>query len=66
MQHDKSFCTLNLNPEGIVNIKIIREADNKITDVTYMTEAEVTELLGDMKDLDDEADVEFALSIPRL
>jgi len=31
-----------------------------------MTEAEVTELLGDMKDLDDEADVEFALSIPKL
>ncbi len=51
---NKSFYTLNMNPKGIVNIKIIRDADNKITSVAYMTEAEVTELLEDMSDDDDD------------
>lgn len=45
---NKSFYTLNVNPMGTVNIKIIRDADNKITGVAYMTEAEVQELLGDI------------------
>lgn len=45
---NKSFYTLNMNPKGTVNIKITRDADNKITGVSYMTEAEVIELLGDM------------------
>ncbi len=45
IRSDQSFCTLNMNPEGTVNIKIIRDADNKITGVTYMTEIEVAELL---------------------
>ncbi len=49
---NKSFYTLNMNPAGIVHIKIIRGADNKITDVVYMTEAEVMELLGSMSDED--------------
>lgn len=40
-----SFNTLNMNPAGTVNIKIIRDADNKITDVVYMSEAEAAELL---------------------
>ncbi len=53
---NKSFYTLNMNPKGTVNIKIIRDADNKITSVAYMTEAEVTELLGDMSDDDDDDD----------
>lgn len=51
---NKSFYTLNMNPAGAVNIKIIRDADNKITSVAYMTEAEVTELLGNMSDDDDD------------
>lgn len=51
---NKSFYTLNMNPKGTVNIKITRDADNKITSVAYMTEAEVTELLEDMSD--DDAD----------
>lgn len=51
---NKSFYTLDTNPAGTVSIKIIRDADNKITDVAYMTEAEVTELLEDMADPDDE------------
>lgn len=47
---NKSFYTLNMNPNGTVNIKIIRNADNEIAYVAYMTEAEVEELLGDMDD----------------
>ncbi len=42
--------TLNTNPKGTVNIKIIRDGDDKITGVAYMTEAEVTQLLEDMSD----------------
>ena len=42
---NKSFYTLNLNPKGTVNIKIIRSENNEITGAAYMTEAEVTELL---------------------
>ncbi|MDE6674734.1 MAG: hypothetical protein K2K19_07975, partial [Acetatifactor sp.] len=47
---NKSFYTLNMNPNGTVNIKIIRNSDNEIAYVAYMTEAEVEELLGDMDD----------------
>ena len=52
---EKSFYTLSINPKGTVNIKIVRDADNIITDVAYMTDAEVTELLGDMDGPDGEA-----------
>ena len=45
---NQSFYVLDTNPAGTVNIKIIRDANNKITDVTYMTEAEAAELLDDM------------------
>lgn len=44
---NKSFYTLNMNPAGTVNIKIVRNADNKITGVAYLTAAEITELFGD-------------------
>ena len=44
---DSSFYTLNINPLGAVNIKILRGADGKITGVAYMTEVETEELLGD-------------------
>ena len=54
IRSNKSFYTLNMNPKGTVNIKIIRDANNKILSVAYMTEAEVTELLGDMSDEDDD------------
>jgi len=46
---NKSGYTLNMNPKGIVNIKIVRDAENKITGVSYMTEAEVAEVLEDGK-----------------
>ena len=45
---NQSLYTLNMNPKGTVHIKIVRDAKNKITGVSYMTEAEVIELLGDM------------------
>lgn len=44
---NQSFYTLNMNPAGTVNIKIIRAEDGKITGAAYMTEAEVEELLSD-------------------
>ncbi len=50
---NQSFYTLDTNPAGTVNIKITRDAGDKIADVAYMTEAEVTELLEDMSDPDD-------------
>lgn len=50
---NNSYYTLNMNPAGTVNIKVIRDADDKITGVAYMTETEVTELLKDMNDPDD-------------
>lgn len=50
---NKSFYTLDTNPAGTVNIKVLRDANDKITEVVYMTEAEVTELLEDMDELDE-------------
>ena len=49
-QPNRSFYTLNMNPKGTVNIKIVRNKNNEITGVAYMTEAEVTELFGDCED----------------
>jgi len=57
IRKEGSFYTLNINPKGTVNIKIVRDAKNKIADVSYMTEAEVIELLGDMDDPDDKTGV---------
>ena len=59
IQPNKSFYTLNMNPKGTVNIKIVRDVENKIIGVSYMTEAEVIELLGDMDDPDNKTDVEI-------
>lgn len=55
---NKSFYTLNMNPEGTVNIKIVRSENNEITGVAYMTEAEVTELFENSEgEPDEETDV---------
>ena len=43
---NKSFYTLNMDPAGTVNIKIIRDSNNEITGVAYLTEAEIAELLN--------------------
>lgn len=53
---NKSFYTLDMNPAGTVNIRILRGEDGQITGVTYMTETEVAELLGDMVDAEEEDD----------
>lgn len=48
MQANKSFYTLNINPKGTVNIKVVRNKNNKSASIVVMTEAEATKLLGDM------------------
>ena len=39
---------LAVNPAGTVNVRIIRNEDGKISDVVYMTDAEVAELLNNV------------------
>ena len=56
---NKSVYTLNMNPKGTVHIKIVRDGENKITGVSYMTESEVIELLGDMDEPDDNTGMEI-------
>ena len=48
-----SFYTLDTNPAGTVNVRILRDENNRITGAAYMTEAEAAELLADMNDPDD-------------
>lgn len=48
MQANKSFYTLNINPKGTINIKVVRNKNNKATSIVVLTEAEATKLLGDM------------------
>ena len=47
---DKSFYTLDRNPAGCVNIRIIRDADDKISGVSYMTDEEAARLFEDDED----------------
>ena len=47
---NQSFYTLDTNPMGTVNIKIVRDAEDKIKGVSYMTAEESAELLADMSD----------------
>ncbi len=54
IRKDSSFYTLDINPQGIVNIKITRNEAGEIKNVDYMTDAEVEEILGSMYDSDDE------------
>ncbi len=42
-----SFNTLDMNPKGTVNIRIVRDAEDKITGAAELTQAEVTELFGE-------------------
>lgn len=53
---NQSFYTLDMNPKGTVNIRIIRGEDEKITGVAYLTEAEITELFGDWDEPDEAAE----------
>ena len=43
-QPDKAFYLLDMNPDGTVNVKIVRDKDGKIQGVAYMTDAEVEAL----------------------
>ncbi len=44
---DSSFYRLDMNPEGTASIQIIRDKEGKITGVSYMTDEEVAELIGE-------------------
>lgn len=48
-----NYYTLNMNPKGSVNIKILRDADNNITGAAYLTQAEVAALLEGQEDPSD-------------
>lgn len=43
-QPDKAFYLLDMNPDGTVNVKIVRDEDGKIQGAAYMTDAEVEAL----------------------
>ena len=53
IRKDSAFYTLQINPQGTINIQVIRDENGAIKSVRYMTDAEVEALLGDMKDEDD-------------
>ena len=49
--------TLNMNPEGTANIKIVRDKSGKITGVAALTQEEIKELFGiDLKEIPVELD----------
>ena len=56
IRKDSAFYTLQINPQGTINIQVIRDENGTIKSVCYMTDAEVEALLGDMKDEDDFCD----------
>lgn len=49
---NKSVYTLNMNPKGSVNVKIIRDSDNKITGAAHMTDEEIEDLFGDEDEME--------------
>lgn len=51
---------LAVNPAGTVNIRITRDEDGKISDVVYMIDAEVAELLENMEEPNNLYDAEMA------
>lgn len=54
---DGGLYTLNMNPEGTANIKIVRDKSGKITGVAALTQEEIKELFGiDLKEIPVELD----------
>lgn len=53
----QAFYTLDMNPAGTADIKIIRTQEGQITGVAYMSDAEVAELFGDIYEDAQEPDV---------
>lgn len=49
-RHNSSFYLFDINPKGTVSIKVIRNTEDKITGVSYMTEEEVEKLLPRLLD----------------
>ena len=50
IRKDSSFYTLDINPQGSVNVKVSRDADGKIKKVGRMSDAQAKELLGDWEE----------------
>lgn len=46
MRPDSSFYTLDINPAGVVNVKIARGEDGQVTGAEYLSEEEFAELFG--------------------
>lgn len=53
---DASFVTLDMNPQGLLDLKVERGADGGIQSVREMDAAEVTELFGDLNAPEEEPD----------
>ncbi len=50
MRPNYSFYTLDINPAGTVNVKIMHREDGQITGAAYLSEEEFAELFGDMEE----------------
>jgi len=50
IRKDSSFYTLQINPQGTINIQVMRDENGEIESVRYMSNTEVETLLGDMND----------------
>lgn len=50
IRKDSSVYTLDINPQGTVNVKVTRDADGKIKKVRRMSDAQAKELLGDWEE----------------
>lgn len=53
MRPNYSFYTLDINPAGTVNVKIMHREDGQITGAAYLSEEEFAELFGDMEEEDE-------------
>lgn len=46
-RQDRSFYTLNIDPEGTADLRVLRDADGHITGAEYLTQAELEEWLDE-------------------
>lgn len=53
---DNSFITLNYDAQGTVDVRVIRDEDENIASVGFMTAAEAEEFIRDMQDDGDDRD----------
>lgn len=63
LRPDDSFVTLDMNPHGLLDIKVERDQDGGIRSVREMDAVEVTELFGDLNDPEEEPGG-FTVAIP--